>query len=118
MRYCPQRYSQFADNLSFCLRDGTPLLDEGANSATLVMPAPAKPASSLAKYLLIGLLGIGLLAGALALLRWKSAEQPATQASAVNINPARDADDFFYVTETAHFNFLKQKGFNVALQNS
>ena len=34
------------------------------------------------------------------------------------INPIRDADDFFYVTDENFFEFLKKKGFNVALQNN
>lgn len=33
-------------------------------------------------------------------------------------NPAHDPDDFFFVTDEKFFNFLKGKGFNVALQNN
>ena len=35
----------------------------------------------------------------------------------VFINPQRDIDDFFYVTEEKYFNALKARGFNVVLQN-
>jgi hypothetical protein len=41
-----------------------------------------------------------------------------TDAAAININPERDPDDFFFVTTEAHFKFLKEKGFNVVLQNN
>ena len=34
------------------------------------------------------------------------------------INPLRDADDFFFVTDAEHFKFLKEKQFNVVLQNN
>ena len=40
------------------------------------------------------------------------------EAAAINLNPRFDEDDFFYVTSEAHFDFLKEKGFNVARQNN
>jgi hypothetical protein len=36
----------------------------------------------------------------------------------VFMNPQRDLDDFFYVTEEKYFNALKAKGYNVVLQNN
>lgn len=36
----------------------------------------------------------------------------------VYINPQKDADDFFLTTDKALFNFMKQKKFNVVLQNN
>lgn len=39
------------------------------------------------------------------------------EAAGVYINPRWDEDDFFYVTNEKHFDFLKAKGFNVARQN-
>jgi len=33
-------------------------------------------------------------------------------------NPDRDPDDFFYVTSRVHFDFVKNQGFNVILQDS
>ena len=41
-----------------------------------------------------------------------------TDAAAVYSNPSRDADDFFYVTNEKYFNFLKNKGFNVVMQDN
>ncbi|MEO6590077.1 MAG: hypothetical protein ABIP06_12315 [Pyrinomonadaceae bacterium] len=39
-------------------------------------------------------------------------------AEKVFINPSRDIDDFFYVTDEKFFKFLMGKGFNVVLQNN
>lgn len=39
-------------------------------------------------------------------------------AAQVFINPANDADDFFFVTEEKHFNKIREKGFNVVLQDN
>lgn len=39
-------------------------------------------------------------------------------AASVYANPSRDIDDFFYVTDEKFFNFLKEKKFNVVLQNN
>lgn len=39
-------------------------------------------------------------------------------AAQVFINPANDIDDFFFVTEEKHFNKIKEKGFNVILQDN
>ncbi len=52
--------------------------------------------------------------GSLSVLSYKNSPE----AASVNINPARDADDFFYVTNAEHFRLLKEKGFNVVLQNT
>jgi hypothetical protein len=41
-----------------------------------------------------------------------------TDASKIYINPKEDIDDFFYVTTEKHFQMLKDKGFNVVLQNN
>lgn len=41
-----------------------------------------------------------------------------TDAAKVFIDPANDVDDFFFVTEEKHFNKLKEKGFNVILQDN
>ena len=40
------------------------------------------------------------------------------EAKAVYINPKQDADDFFLTTEEAYFRYLKNKGYNVVLQNN
>jgi|GEM_PF-322364 len=42
----------------------------------------------------------------------------AKDAAEVYLDPKRDADDFFYVTERKHFDGLKAKGYNVVLQNN
>lgn len=42
----------------------------------------------------------------------------ASDAAQVYINPANDVDDFFFVTDAAHFRKLKEKGFNVILQDN
>lgn len=39
-------------------------------------------------------------------------------AAQVFINPANDIDDFFFVTEEKYFNKIKEKGFNVILQDN
>ena len=39
-------------------------------------------------------------------------------AADVFINPKEDKDDFFYVTDKRFFNYLKNRGFNVMLQNN
>lgn len=39
-------------------------------------------------------------------------------AAQVFINPEKDIDDFFFVTEQKHFDALKSRGYNVALQNN
>lgn len=36
----------------------------------------------------------------------------------ISVNPQRDIDDFFYVTNQQHFNFFREQGFNVVLQNT
>jgi hypothetical protein len=41
-----------------------------------------------------------------------------TDAADVYLNPARDEDDFFFVTERSFFDQLKNKGYNVVLQNN
>lgn len=39
-------------------------------------------------------------------------------AEKIFINPAKDADDFYYVTEELKFNYFKSNGYNVVLQNN
>ncbi len=41
-----------------------------------------------------------------------------TDATAVYIDKNQDTDDFFYVTEEDYYNKIKQKGFNVLLQDN
>lgn len=41
-----------------------------------------------------------------------------TDAAQVFVNPANDIDDFFFVTEQIHFTKIKEKGFNVILQDN
>lgn len=39
-------------------------------------------------------------------------------AARVFVNPARDEDDFFFVTQESHFEAIRKKGFNVVLQDN
>lgn len=49
---------------------------------------------------------------------YESGQEFEKDASQVYINPKKDIDDFFYVTAEKHFQMLKDKGFNVVLQNN
>ncbi len=53
----------------------------------------------------------------LSIISYKSGSE-ANNAAAVHINLQHDPDDFFYTTDVSIFNFLKLRGFNVALQNN
>ncbi len=53
----------------------------------------------------------------LSIISYKSGSE-ANNAVAVNMNLQQDPDDFFFTTDLSVFNFLKQKGFNVALQDN
>ena len=53
----------------------------------------------------------------LSIISYKSGSE-ADNAAAVNMNLQQDPDDFFFTTDISVFNFLKQKGFNVALQDN
>ncbi len=57
-------------------------------------------------------------AGGLSISSYKKGNAFSSAAKQVFINPKQDADDFFYTTEVAYFNFLKTKGFNVVLQDN
>jgi hypothetical protein len=57
-------------------------------------------------------------AGSLSVNSYKKGAVYARDAKAVFVNIKQDADDFFYTTELAFYNFLKKKGFNVVLQNN
>ncbi|MES2774696.1 MAG: hypothetical protein V4722_10955 [Bacteroidota bacterium] len=53
----------------------------------------------------------------LSIISYKSGSE-AQNAKDVHMNLQQDPDDFFFTTEKSIFNFLKQKGFNVALQDN
>jgi hypothetical protein len=65
MKRCPECYLTFSDNNSFCLLDGTPLLElvDDPELATVVRPPASEPTSTfrLPKGLVIGLSAIGTL---------------------------------------------------------
>lgn len=54
--------------------------------------------------------------GGLSMETYKKASK--SEIAEIFINPARDIDDFFFVTDAEHFKFLKEKEFNVVLQNN
>ena len=57
-------------------------------------------------------------AGALTVKSYAKGGVYAADIKQVFINPKKDSDDFFYTTELKIFNYLKKKGFNVALQDN
>jgi len=56
--------------------------------------------------------------GGLSVNSYKKGGAYSRDAKQVFVNAKQDADDFFYTTEPAYFNFLKTKGFNVVLQHN
>jgi hypothetical protein len=51
-------------------------------------------------------------------LSYKNGGKLASDAAAVFINDDRDPDDFFFVTETAVYDALRRRGYNVVLQDN
>lgn len=56
--------------------------------------------------------------GALAIQSYQPDGEHATTAKAVHVAPTRSPDDFFYVTDQRFFDYLKQRDFNVTLQDN
>jgi hypothetical protein len=57
-------------------------------------------------------------AGGLSVKSYSSKGIYTKDAETVYINPKKDTDDFFYTTESTFFNYVKNKGYNVVLQNN
>lgn len=49
---------------------------------------------------------------------YKKGEIYEKDAAKVSVNPKKDPDDFFYVTEATYFQYLSKKGYNVILQDN
>lgn len=55
---------------------------------------------------------------ALTIHSYEPGHEHATTSKAVHIAPTRSPDDFFYVTDERFFDYLKQRDFNVTLQDN
>lgn len=75
MKQCPRCNRTFADDLSYCLDDGTPLVGPDASEDTLVRPRPeSQPSQRSTKAVVVGVLGtilVVLLWGGIKLILWK-----------------------------------------------
>jgi len=56
--------------------------------------------------------------GALSIASYRPGAQHAATAMAAHIATSRSSDDFFYVTDPRFFDYLKQRDFNVTLQDN
>ena len=56
--------------------------------------------------------------GALSIHSYEAGGQQAASSQTIHAAPDRSADDFFYVTDQRFFDYLKQRDFNVTLQDN
>ena len=89
MKKCPQCKAVYADDMAFCLQDGTALLlaEEEKTVAWQSFPSANQPVkqgvSPIFAYLTVGLLALLLVVGVIALIMWKN-DSPNEQTKNVN----------------------------------